>query len=117
MFLKRLSHSAMYLVIASVLAGCGTGASGYAPAGQTASGPSTVGSDTATSGQKIHLVYFNARGAEQVERKLITRYVHDHPNVEIEYLSTTSIGGPSDTDAIANLVFNIQAARVIDVAK
>jgi len=119
MFLKRVSQSAMCFLIGGVLAGCGTGASGYAPAGQAASGggPAVVGGDASGAGQKVHLVYFNARGAEQVERKLIARYVQEHPNVEIEYLSTTSIGGPSDTDAIANLVFNIQASRVIDVAK
>jgi multiple sugar transport system substrate-binding protein len=117
MFLKRWSRAAMVFVMAGVLAGCGTGATGYAPAGQSVSGggPAVVGGDG--SGGKVHLVYFNARGAEQVERKLIARYVQEHPNVEIEYLSTTSLGGPSDTDAIANLVFNIQAAREIDVAK
>jgi multiple sugar transport system substrate-binding protein len=43
--------------------------------------------------------------------------MQDHPNVDIEYLSSTSLSGPSDTDAIANLIFNIQAKKVIDVAK
>src|SRR5205814_2536009 len=64
-----------------------------------------------------HLVYFNARGGEVAERKLVERYMKDHPDVEIEYLSTTSMAGPSDTDAIANLIFNIQAKKVVDVAK
>ena len=51
------------------------------------------------------------------KRALVNRYMQDHPNVDIEYLSTTSLSGPSDTDAIANLIFNIQAKKVIDVAK
>ncbi len=69
------------------------------------------------SGEKIKLVYFNARGGEAVERALIDRYMQDNPNIEIEYLSATSIGGPSDTDTIANLIFNIEADTTIDVAK
>src|SRR5579862_6812071 len=104
MFLKRLSHSAMLVLISGVLAGCGTGASGYSPAGQSPGGGAvTVGGSSSGGGQKVHLVYFNARGAEQVERKLIALYVQQHPDIEVEYLSTTSLGGPSDTDAIANL--------------
>ena len=76
-----------------------------------------AGAGAAASGEKVHIVYFNARGAEVAERDLVERYMQDHPNVDIEYLSTTSLGGPSDTDAIANLIFNIQAKKVIDVAK
>lgn len=69
------------------------------------------------SGEKVKLTYFNARGAEPVERALVKKYMTDHPNVSIEYLATTSLSGPSDTDAIANLIFNIQSHTVIDVAK
>ncbi|MCA1645449.1 MAG: extracellular solute-binding protein [Chloroflexi bacterium] len=101
-----------------LLAGCGSGASSYTPAGgapaQTTTGaPAPAGAGDA----KVHLVYFNARGAEAAERKLVERYMKDRPDIEIEYLSTTSMAGPSDTDAIANLIFNIQAKRVVDVAK
>src|ERR1051326_239613 len=110
--------------VAVLLAACGTGGSSYSPAGQqpaqgggaTQAGTSTSGS-TAASGNKVHLVYFNARGAEAAERKLVDRYMKDHPDIDIEYLSTTSMAGPSDTDAIANLIFNIQSKRVVDVAK
>jgi multiple sugar transport system substrate-binding protein len=69
------------------------------------------------SGEKVKLVYFNARGGEAVERALIDKYMEANPNIEIEYLSATAIGGPSDTDTIANLIFNIEAGTTIDVAK
>src|ERR671938_252504 len=92
MFRPRLTRLAAIAAAAVLLAGCGSGA-------------------------KVHLVFFNARGAETVERKLVDRYQREHPNIEIEYLSATSMAGPSDTDAIANLIFNIQAKRVVDVAK
>jgi len=122
------------LAAVAVLVGCGTGGSSYAPAGAQSStqgqapaggqaagaGSSSATTTTAApaqSGDKVHLVYFNARGAEAAERALVNRYMHDHPNIDIEYLSTTSLNGPSDTDAIANLIFNIQAKKVIDVAK
>jgi multiple sugar transport system substrate-binding protein len=102
-----------------LLAGCGTGASNYSPAGQPAQAPGQGAPQAATGGggAKVHLVYFNARGAEVAERKLAERYMKDHPDIEIEYLSTTSMSGPSDTDAIANLIFNIQSKRIVDVAK
>jgi multiple sugar transport system substrate-binding protein len=123
MFPARLTRITSLLAIGALLAGCGTGSGSYAPAGQQAA-PAQGGQSTAApnvqaaqAGAKAHLVYFNARGSEAVERKLVERYMRDHPNIEIEYLSTTSLSGPSDTDAIANLIFNIQAKRVIDVAK
>jgi multiple sugar transport system substrate-binding protein len=124
MYSSRLFRLISLLSLAALLAGCGSGASSYTPAGQTSgqapagqtSGQAPAGA-TGAGGAKVHLVYFNARGAEPVEKKLVERYMKDHPNVEIEYLSTTSLSGPSDTDAIANLIFNIQAKRVIDVAK
>jgi multiple sugar transport system substrate-binding protein len=72
---------------------------------------------SAQSGQKVKLVYFNARAADPVEQALVKRYMSLHPNVTIEYLATTAMPGPSDTDAIANLIFNIQAKTVVDVAK
>ncbi|MBV9168611.1 MAG: extracellular solute-binding protein [Chloroflexi bacterium] len=109
--------------VAILLAACGSGSSSYTPAGQQAAQPqagggqSTPAAGAAQSGQKVHLVYFNARGAEAVERALVNKYMQDHPNIEIEYLSATSLSGPSDTDAIANLIFNIQAKKVVDVAK
>ena len=122
MLRPRLTHFAAVSAAAMLLSACGTGASSYTPAGQQpaqsqggqAAAPQGA---AAVSGQKVHLVYFNARGAEAVERKLVDRYMKDHPNIEIEYLSTTSLAGPSDTDAIANLIFNIQSKRVVDVAK
>jgi multiple sugar transport system substrate-binding protein len=86
---------------------CGGGAPGSAgQQGQAGNG-----------GQKVKLVYFNARGAEAVERKLVERYVKEHPNIEVDYLATTTMQGPSDTDSIANLIFNIQAGTPVDVAK
>ncbi len=106
------------LTLAVLLGGCGSGGGQYTPAGQSSGqAPAATTAAGGTSAGKVHLVYFNARGAEATERKLVERYQKDHPNVEIEYLSTTSLSGPSDTDAIANLIFNIQAKKVIDVAK
>jgi multiple sugar transport system substrate-binding protein len=114
----RTIHLVALSTVAVLAAACGTGASSYTPAGQQAppnqaAAPASGGASSA----KVHLVYFNARGAEAAERKLVERYMKDHPDIEIEYLSTTSMAGPSDTDAIANLIFNIQAKRVVDVAK
>lgn len=80
-------------------------------------GPALVLGANQDSDEPIKLVYFNARGAEAVERALIERYMEDNPNIEIEYLSTTALGGPSDTDSIANLIFNIEAETTIDIAK
>ena len=123
MFRPRLTRLAAACTAAVLLAACGSGASSYTPAGQqpaqsqSQSSQSTTASSNAQGGQKVHLVYFNARGAEAAERALVSRYMQDHPNIEIEYLSTTSLSGPSDTDAIANLIFNIQAKKVVDVAK
>jgi multiple sugar transport system substrate-binding protein len=94
----------VYAVVTCALAlvvGCAPGG-----ANQTAAGPSTV-----------KLVYFNARGAEAAERKLIERYQNDHPNVQIEYEASTSMQAPSDSDAIANLIFNVQAGTSIDISK
>jgi len=85
----------------TLVVGCAPGGAGQAP-------------DT---GQRVKLVYFNARGAEAAERKLIERYQRDHPNVEIEYQASTSMQAPSDTDSIANLIFNVQAGTAIDVSK
>jgi multiple sugar transport system substrate-binding protein len=115
MYLKRLIRLAAVSTVVVALAGCGSGASSYTPAGsaQNPGGPTTSGA----SGARVHLVYFNARGSEAGERKLVERYTRDHPGIEIEYLSSTSLAGPSDTDAIANLIFNIQSKRVVDVAK
>src|SRR5919202_254393 len=116
-----LSNCAIRLVAIStavvLLAGCGSGASSYAPAGQSGPAPGAATTNAGATGAKVHLVYFNARGAEAGERKLVERYMKDHPDIEIEYLSATSMAGPSDTDAIANLIFNIQSKRVVDVAK
>jgi multiple sugar transport system substrate-binding protein len=123
MFRPRLTRFAALSAAAVLLSACGTGASSYTPAGQQPAqgqpqgGQSTAASGNAQGGLKVHLVYFNARGAEAAERKLVERYMKDHPDIEIEYLSTTSMSGPSDTDAIANLIFNIQSKRVVDVAK
>jgi multiple sugar transport system substrate-binding protein len=123
MRVRRLFQFVALSSVAVLLAACGTGAGNYSPAGQQpaqSGGATQAGTSTTTnaaSGNKVHLVYFNARGAEAVERKLVDRYMKDHPDIEIEYLSTTSMSGPSDTDAIANLIFNIQSKRVVDVAK
>jgi multiple sugar transport system substrate-binding protein len=111
----RLAAASSALILA---AGCGTGATSYTPAGQAGQTPAAgTSAGAAAGGAKTHLVFFNARGAEVAERKLVERYMKDHPDIEIEYLSTTTLSGPSDTDAIANLIFNIQANRVVDVAK
>src|SRR4026208_1504588 len=126
MFTSRLTRFAAVSAAAVLMSACGGGGSSSAPAGQQpAQGQAQSSGQSAAaptgqadqSGQKVHLVYFNARGAEVAERKLVDRYVKDHPAVEIEYLSATSMAGPSDTDAIANLIFNIQAKKVVDVAK
>src|SRR5437660_3001151 len=83
-----------------------------------AAGGGGASTDQQQSGpKKVRLVYFNARMAEPVEQALVKRYMAQHPNVTIQYLSTTAMPGPSDTDAIANLIFNIQAKAVVDVAK
>src|SRR5262249_21128780 len=76
-----------------------------------ACGGSPTGS-SAQSNQKVKLVFFNARAADPVEQALAKEYMRLHPNVTIEYLATTAMPGPSDTDAIANLTFNIQAKTV-----
>lgn len=113
----RLPQLGSILALVALLAGCGTGGGSYSPAGAQSSTQGQPASSSAASGEKVHLVYFNARGADTAERALVNRYMQDHPNIDIEYLSTTSLSGPSDTDAIANLIFNIQAKKVIDVAK
>jgi multiple sugar transport system substrate-binding protein len=79
-------------------------------------GGPAAGSGGGSSG-KIKLVYFNARGGEAAERKLIDRYQQENPNIEIDYQASTSISAPSDSDAISNLIFNIQAGTVVDIAK
>ncbi|HEY0584477.1 MAG TPA: extracellular solute-binding protein [Chloroflexota bacterium] len=117
MFGTGLIRFVALFTVALLVAGCGGGASNYTPAGQSAPAPGAPAAGSGASAARVHLVYFNARGAEVAERKLIERYMRDHPEIEIEYLSTTSMSGPSDTDAIANLIFNIQANRVVDVAK
>lgn len=128
MFTLRLIRVMAFTTAAALLAACGGGASSYAPAGQqsaqsqatapaAAAGGASSSTSTSGGGSKVHLVYFNARGAEAAERKLVERYMKDHPNIDIEYLSATSMSGPSDTDAIANLIFNIQSKRVVDLAK
>ena len=117
MFSTRVIRLVAASTAVILLAGCGSGSTSYTPAGQAGQTPAAATSGGAASGAKVHLVYFNARGAEVAERKLVERYMRDHPDVEIEYLSTTTLSGPSDTDAIANLIFNIQANRVVDVAK
>ncbi|MFZ0214372.1 MAG: extracellular solute-binding protein [Candidatus Dormiibacterota bacterium] len=80
-------------------------------------GPATGGSTAGSSGPPIKLVYFNARSADPVEQALVKKYETLHPNITIQYLSSTSLSGPSDTDAIANLIFNLKAHTTIDVAK
>jgi multiple sugar transport system substrate-binding protein len=95
------------MVAAVLLAACGGSAS-----------PGAGGSGSGGASQeKVKLVYFNARGADPVEQAMVKKYQELHPNVTIQYLSSTSLSGPSDTDAIANLIFNIQAHTEIDVAK
>jgi multiple sugar transport system substrate-binding protein len=82
-----------------------------------ACGGSAGSGSAAQSSQKVKIVFFNARMADPVEQALVRHYMQLHPNVSIEYLATTAMPGPSDTDAIANLIFNIQAKTVVDVAK
>jgi len=89
------------MIAAVALAACGGGAT----------------SQGSASAQKVKLVFFNARTADPVEQALVKKYMTMHPNVTIEYLATTAMPGPSDTDAIANLIFNIQAKTEVDVAK
>src|SRR5262245_12234382 len=93
------------------------GALAIAALALVACGGSTTGGGGQQSSEKVKLVYFNARMAEPVEQALVKKYMQLHPNVTIDYLSTTSLPGPSDTDAIANLFFNVQAKTAIDVAK
>src|SRR6202165_2520555 len=76
-----------------------------------------VGIGQAPDAGHVKLVYFNARGGEASERKLIERYQNDHPGIEIEYQDSTAMSAPSDTDAISNLIFNVQAGIEVDVAK
>jgi multiple sugar transport system substrate-binding protein len=115
---SRLLQAIALSAVAVLIAACGSGASSYTPAGQQpASSQGGTPAAAAANGAKTHLVFFNARGGEVAERKLVERYMKDHPDIEIEYLSATSMAGPSDTDAIANLIFNIQAKKVVDVAK
>src|SRR5689334_21921722 len=97
---QRSARLGAIVTVAMVLAGCGTGASSYTPAGgttssqgQAASGAGQSSGSSATtapaaSGDKVHLVYFNARMGEPAERALVARYMKDHPNIDIEYLST-----------------------------
>jgi multiple sugar transport system substrate-binding protein len=93
--------TALAIVGVVLVAGCGAPTSG----------------SSGGSSSKIKLVYFNARGGEAAERKLIDRYQRAHPNIEIDYQASTSMTAPSDSDAISNLIFNIQAGTVVDIAK
>ena len=134
----RLVASGLSIGLCLLLVACGGGSSTISPAdrgggaatagGSQAQAPNTGQAAQPTAGQggqasqaasgdKIKLTYFNARGAEAVERALVSRYMQEHPNVEIDYLASTAMPGPSDTDAIANLVFNIQSGNVVDIAK
>jgi multiple sugar transport system substrate-binding protein len=97
---RSIVRAAMMAAVA-LITGCAQAGTGQAP----------------DAGQNIKLVYFNARGGEASERKLIERYQRDHPNIQIEYQASTSMSAPSDTDAISNLIFNVQAGIEIDVAK
>ena len=101
----------MTVVATLVLAACGE-----QPAGPASNSGGQAG-QSSSSNQPANLVFFNARGADPVEQALIKKYEALHPNVQIQYLASTALGGASDTDAIANLVFNIQAKHVIDIAK
>src|SRR3954452_11212098 len=109
--MRRQRWVVLVLVVVLGLAACG------AEPGKGGGQAAQPGQSSADKDGKIHLVYFNARSSEVVERKLIDRYQQDHPNIAIEYLSSTALGGASDTDAIANLVFNIQANTQVDIAK
>ena len=75
------------------------------------------GGQTTNNDQTVKLVYFNARGGEASERKLIERYQRDHPGIQIEYQASTAMTAPSDTEAISNLIFNVQAGIEVDVSK
>lgn len=107
MILRTLVRRGATVWLLILLAGCSSSTSQPAPT-TPAPGGST---------EKVKLIYFNARGAEPVEKKLIELYTKEHPNIQIEYLATTSLAGPSDSDAIANLIFNVQAGNPVDVAK
>jgi multiple sugar transport system substrate-binding protein len=97
-------HRPIAFLLLALLVGC-------APAGGGNQAADTGG------GSKVKLIYFNARGAEAAERKLVERYQSEHPDIQIEYQASTSMQAPSDTDAIANLIFNVQAGTQIDVSK
>jgi multiple sugar transport system substrate-binding protein len=132
--LRPLASGLSSVGLCLLLAACGGGSSTISPADRAGGGaaggasqaqapntgqaaqPTSAGNQAAAGGQ-IKLTYFNARGAEAVERALVSRYMQEHPNIEIDYLASTAMPGPSDTDAIANLVFNIQSGNVVDVAK
>jgi multiple sugar transport system substrate-binding protein len=75
------------------------------------------GGQASTAGQPVKLVYFNARGAEPSERKLVDYYQRLHPDIKIEYQASTAMSAPSDTDAISNLIFNVQAGIEVDISK
>ena len=110
------------LILLSLVIGtfgrAGSGTTAAATSGRSATrAHAPTAQRTRATASPITLVYFNARGSEPVEQALIKRYMSEHPTIHIKYLSTTSLSGPSDTDAIANLIFNIQAHTVIDVAK
>src|SRR5207302_3706178 len=79
MFSNRLIRLVAVLTVGALLAGCGSGASSYTPAGQSSQTPGPATTNGAATGAKVHLVYFNARGAEAGERKLVERYMKDHP--------------------------------------
>lgn len=109
-FRSRMPGAGLALTIVATLVLAACGEQPAAPAANSAG-------QNSSSNQPANLVFFNARGAEPVEQALIKKYMALHPNVQIQYLASTSLSGPSDTDAIANLVFNIQAKHVIDIAK
>src|SRR5439155_815107 len=71
MFTNRLIRFAAVSTAVVLLAGCGSGASSYTPAGQSAQNQAPAATGAAAGGAKVHLVYFNARGAEAAERKLV----------------------------------------------
>jgi multiple sugar transport system substrate-binding protein len=98
---QRLIVRAAVAGVWALVTGCGAASTGQAP----------------DAAGHVKLVYFNARGSEASERKLIERYQADHPGIEIEYQASTSMSAPSDTDAISNLIFNVQAGVEVDVAK
>ena len=52
------------LTFAALLVGCGSGAGNYSPAGQSSGqAPAATTAAGGTTAGKVHLVYFNARGA------------------------------------------------------